>query len=234
MTRVLSLLLAACMLLMLAACGSTNETTHSNTAQNTGNNTGSFSSGGASASGETETDSGAEKKILVLYFSAQNAVDADVVSGATPRIDNTAATAYLANLIHEAVGGELAKISAVETYPAGYNETADQAKANADGDKRPAITVEVDPTDYDVLFIGYPIWWYTLPMEMYTFFDTYDLSGKTVIPFNTHAGSRDGGTYRTVRDMEPDAAVLDGLAVSGESVSKSADQVKNWLAGLAW
>ncbi|MBR5679016.1 MAG: hypothetical protein IKX19_00050 [Clostridia bacterium] len=229
MKKLLFLLLTAGLLVLLAACGGTEEAGTSNAGSNTGS-----SSPGASNAGQTETDSEAEKKILILYFSAQNAVDADVVSGATPRIDDLAATAYLANLIHEQVGGELARISAVETYPSGYNETADQAKKNADGDKRPAITVEADPSEYDVLFIGYPIWWYTLPMEMYTFFDTYDLSGKTIIPFNPHAGSRDGGTYRTVRDMEPDAAVLDGLAVNGESVKRSADQVGDWLAGLAW
>ena len=244
--RIIVLLLAATMLLSLAACGSntnepqnTSKVESSNTNESTTSNadtsaTDSMTSTEQTASGSGTTDpvQPAEKKVLVLYFSAQTAVEGDAISGATPRVSNMAATEYLSNMIHDQVGGDLYKIMAVEKYPIGYNETADQAKKNADGDKRPAITVDVNPADYDVIFIGYPIWWYTLPMEMYTFFDTYDLSGKTVIPFNTHAGSRDGGTYRTIKDMEPGATVLDGFNVNGGSVGSSADQVKAWLDGL--
>ncbi len=78
------------------------------------------------------------------------------------------------------------------------------------------------------------MWWYTLPMIMYTFFDTYNFSGKTIIPFNTHAGSSDGGTYQTIREFEPDATVKDGLAISGGSAfdGSTEDAVKSWLAGL--
>ncbi len=93
--------------------------------------------------------------------------------------------------------------------------------------------LNVNPEEYDVIFIGYPIWWYTLPMVLYTFFDTYDLAGKTIVPFNTHAGSGDGGTYNEIADFEPDAAVLDGLALSGSSVgADSAQQIDTWLSGL--
>ena len=238
MKKIITIILAAAMLFVLSACKNTNETGTTDVSQSSNNsvtastNNSTTTDSGTSVTDQTNSDSSAEIRILVLYFSAQTAVEADAISGATPRIDNIAATEYLAKIIHEQVGGELVKIAAVEKYPLGYNETADQAKANADSDKRPAITVDVDPSDYDVIFIGYPIWWYTLPMEMYTFFDTYDFSGKTIIPFNTHAGSRDGGTYETIKDLEPDAVVMDGLAISGESVKDSSDQVNDWLSGL--
>ena len=69
---------------------------------------------------------------------------------------------------------------------------------------------------------------------MQTFFDTYDLSGKTIIPFNTHAGSRDGGTYREIAALESNASVLDGLAIAGERASGAEKEVLNWLAGLGY
>lgn len=92
----------------------------------------------------------------------------------------------------------------------------------------------VDPTGYDIVFIGYPIWWYEMPMIMDTFFETYDFSGVTIIPFNTHAGSRDGGTYGDIRELEPNATVLDGLAISGSDAGKDSARtsVEEWLEGL--
>ena len=78
------------------------------------------------------------------------------------------------------------------------------------------------------------MWWYTIPMVLETFFDTYDLSGKTIVPFNTHAGSRDGGTYMTIQEREPDATVLDGLAISGSAAGSddSKAEIQEWLSGL--
>ena len=73
-----------------------------------------------------------------------------------------------------------------------------------------------------------------MPMIMQTFFDTYDFNGKTIIPFNNHAGSRDGGTYKDIAGLEPGATVLDGLAVSGERADSAEEDVKDWLAGLGY
>ena len=87
------------------------------------------------------------------------------------------------------------------------------AKKEHDEDQRPAIKNEIDIEGYDRIYIGYPMWWYTFPMIIYTFFDKYDFSGKTIIPFNTHMGSGDGGTYDTIRKLEPKAKVLTGLPV---------------------
>lgn len=86
---------------------------------------------------------------------------------------------------------------------------------------------------YDIIFIGYPIWWYQMPMILYTFFDEYDLSGKTIIPFNTHEGSGDSGTYQDIQKLEPNATVLDGLAIRGGNMSgNQSDTVRSFLEGL--
>jgi len=88
--------------------------------------------------------------------------------------------------------------------------------------------------DYDVIFIGYPIWWYTMPQAMYSFFEEYDFSGKTIIPFDTHYGSGNGGTFRRIAELEPDAEVKEGLAVHQNSVSSSRQTVVEWLEGLGY
>lgn len=111
-----------------------------------------------------------------------------------------------------------------------YNALAAYAKKEHDEDMRPAIKNEIPVKDYDNIFIGYPMWWYTFPMIVYTFFDKYDFSRKTIIPFNTHMGSGDGGTYRTIRKLEPGAKVLDGLPVPMNSAEKPDPAIiRTWL-----
>lgn len=145
-------------------------------------------------SGNVNVDS---SRVLVVYFS------------------ETGNTQRLAKLISDEVGGDFRRIETVKSYPTG--ETLfDYTKNERDEDARPELKdLNINMDDYDIIFVGYPIWWYTLPMPLYTFFDTYDFSGKTIIPFNTHEGSSDGGTYSTIKGWEPNATVLDGLAIRG-------------------
>ena len=84
------------------------------------------------------------------------------------------------------------------------------------------------------MFLGYPIWWGDMPTAVYTFMDSYDFSDKVVIPFNTHEGSGDGGTYDEIREFEPEATVLEGLAVRGGSVDRSGSDIDKWLAELSY
>ena len=89
--------------------------------------------------------------------------------------------------------GNVVRITPTEDYPLSYRDTADAAKKEADNEVHPAINdLDVDPTSYKTVFLGYPVWWYRMPMVLETLFDTYDFSGVTIIPFNTHEGSRDG------------------------------------------
>lgn len=133
------------------------------------------------------------------------------------------------------MGGDIEAITPSVDYPLEYDECIDVAKDETDSGARPAfVTLTADPESYDTIFIGYPVWWYTIPMVLETFFDQYDLSGKTIVPFNTHAGSRDGGTYTTIQEREPDAVVLDGLAVSGSSAGSddARTEITEWIKGL--
>ncbi len=186
----------------------------------------------------SKTDTSADKaenKTLILYFSAGNSKNSDAISSATPTGNGYYSTQQLAVLIHDEVGGDLVALTPTNAYPLGYDETADQAKDEADSNARPQFEdIGVNMEDYDTIYFGYPIWWYTVPMIVNTFFDTYDFSGKTIIPFNTHAGSGDGGTYNTIRELEPNADVKEGLAVSGSSVfdEETKQQVKDRLLGL--
>lgn len=172
---------------------------------------------------------------LVIYFSANNLNDVDAVSSATPMVGEESAVEWMANIIHDEVGGNLVQIVPSEDYPLEYDATADLAKTEADSDARPTFNnLDIDPTSYSRVFIGYPIWWYRMPMIMETFFDTYDFDGVTIIPFNTHLGSRNGGTYDMIRDREPGATVLEGIPISGSDVGKdsSKEDIIKWLNGL--
>ena len=133
-------------------------------------------------------------------------------------------------------GADLMEIEPVVPYDSDrnhYNALAKLAKQEHDSNARPAIKNEIPIEDYDTIFVGYPMWWYTFPMILYTFFDKYDFSGKTIVPFNTHMGSRDGGTYRTIRQLEPNASVLAGLPVEMSDAERGpAKAVEKWLKSL--
>lgn len=182
-----------------------------------------------------ESDANADgSSILIAYFSPANADTVDAISSATPRVGDVSSMEYVAQLIGGQVNADMAKIVPKDPYPTVYEEAADRAKAEQDEDARPEFTLDVNPEDYDVIFVGYPIWWFHMPMVMQTFFDTYDFSGKTIIPFNNHAGSRDGGTYGDIAELEPNANVLDGLAINGEKASDAQSDVQSWLSGLGY
>lgn len=232
MKRILTVIISAAMVLSLAACSAAES---SAPAQETKVQSSEISSSAAETKSDaSKTDSTDEKKILTVYFSADNN-NTDTVTGATPTIDNSAVTKYIAQQINSSVGGEIAPIIPEEDYPTGYDAVADQAKSERDEGARPKFTVSVNPEEYDVIFVGYPVWWYELPMVMDTFFETYDFSGKTIIPFNTHEGSRDGGTYDQIREFEPNAEVIDGFNITGSTDSGEIDSsVKEWLDGLEY
>lgn len=232
MKRILTVIISAAMVLSLAACSAAES---SAPAQETKVQSSEISSSAAETKSDaSKTDSTDEKKILTVYFSADNN-NTDTVTGATPTIDNSAVTKYIAQQINSSVGGETAPIIPEEDYPTGYDAVADQAKSERDEGARPKFTVSVNPEEYDVIFVGYPVWWYELPMVMDTFFETYDFSGKTIIPFNTHEGSRDGGTYDQIREFEPNAEVINGFNITGSTDSGEIDSsVKEWLDGLEY
>ena len=236
MKRTVTLLLAASMIFSLAACGSKNNSTAQQTQALENREPAAASAEPTSTDADPAQPETAdtEQKILIAFFSPANSDTVDSVSSATPRAQSVSSVEYLVQRIGEQVDADVARIIPVDAYPLPYQEAADLALAQQNANERPAFILDADPEAYDVLFIGYPVWWYHLPMIMQTFFETYDLSGKTIIPFNTHGGSRDSGTYRDIAALEPGAVVEEGLAVHGERVEKADNSVADWLAKLGY
>ena len=154
-------------------------------------------------------------KELVLYFSVYGTAK------------------LVAEEIAKQTGADMQEIVPVTPYDGNrdhYPALHRVAQKEHDEDQRPAIKNEIDVAGYDRIYIGYPMWCYTFPMIIYTMFDQYDFSGKTIIPFNTHMGSRDGGTYQTIRELEPNANVLKGLPVEMRDAEKGVSAaVEKWL-----
>lgn len=157
-------------------------------------------------------------KELVLYFSVYGTAK------------------LVAEEIAKQTGADIQEIVPVTPYDGNrdhYPSLQRLAQREHDEDQRPAIRDEIDIAGYDRIYIGYPMWCYTFPMIIYTLFDKYDFSGKEVVPFNTHMGSRDGGTYQTIRELEPNAKVLEGLPVEMSDAEKGVPEaIASWLAGL--
>lgn len=158
------------------------------------------------------------KKALVLYFSVYGTAE------------------KTAKEIAKQTGADIQEIVPAEPYDSNrdhYNALARRAKKEHDDDVRPAIRNPISIDDYDTIFIGYPMWWYTFPMIIYTLFDQLDFNGKTIVPFNTHMGSGDGGTYKTIKKLEPEARVLEGLPIEMSDAEKGdAEAIHNWLERL--
>ena len=167
---------------------------------------------GASAAGA------AEGKTLVAYFSWSGN------------------TASVAKAIAGALGAELFEIKTTKPYPEDYNATLDVAKAEQGRNTRPELSTHVgDMGQYDTIFLGYPNWWGTLPMPIFTFLEEYDFSGKRVIPFVTHGGSSFGRSLGDIRKLAPKANLEEkGLSVRGTSASGAGNQVIAWLEGLGF
>lgn len=180
---------------------------------------------------------GENHHILVAYFSEplpDNGVDAAtsasrlIVNG-----DLYGSVEYMATVIGEATGGDMVRIQTATPYPEDYSSLADQANQERQNDVHPALATNIENfADYDVIFVGYPIWWYQMPMAMYSFFDAYDFSGKTIVPFSSHGGSGWSGTVDDIADMEPGATMVNGYSISRNSVAGSEEGIREWLQSI--
>ncbi|WP_018885753.1 flavodoxin [Paenibacillus massiliensis] len=156
-----------------------------------------------------------DQKILIAYFS---------ISGNTETI---------ANQIQETVGGDIFKIETVVPYPADYDALTDQAQQEQNDNYRPELANQVDNLEsYDVIFLGYPNWWGTIPMALFTFLEENDLSGKTIVPFTTHDGSGFGRSIADIEKLSPQSTIVDGFSVRGRSADSAQEDVAEWLADL--
>lgn len=166
------------------------------------------------------------KKTLIAYYSrkGQNYANGKIMN--LP-VGNTS---IAARFIQELTDGTLFEIETVKSYPSDYTETTKVAQMEFRNNERPELTDRIsDMDDYDVIFLGYPNWWGTMPMAVFTFLDSYDFSGKTIIPFCTHEGSGLGNSERDIAKLCPDAVVLKGLAIKGSSVNQAKNNIAVWI-----
>lgn len=145
-------------------------------------------------------------------------------------------TMIVAKMIVAATGADLFEIRPAKAYPESYDETTDVAKKELRAGARPELAEDKDIGAYDTVFLGYPIWWGEMPTAVFTFLESHDWKGKTVIPFATHEGSGMGRTQESLRKTLPDATILSGLAVRGAVAQNERAQaqqaVTEWLAKL--
>ncbi len=179
------------------------------------------------------TSQNAKGKSLVVYFSVPETDGVDASSGASRLVSNDKVmgnTQYIASIISEATGSDLFEIKTVHTYPGSHKALINAAKVEINNNTRPKLATHIkNLNNYDIVFVGFPNWWYDMPMPLYSFFDEYDFSDKTVIPFCTHGGSRFSDAIKTIRGLEPKASVLDGYAIPRDRVSEAKPNVLNWL-----
>lgn len=157
-------------------------------------------------------------KNLILYFS---------VFGSTKAF---------AEMVHQKVGGDLIELEPVRPYETDYKQLlAFSKKEIDDGVLTPFKELNIDISEYDNIFVGYPMWWYTYPPILKLFFKKYGMTGKTIIPFNTHEGSGTGGTYAMIRKDVPEAKVLEGLAIRGGAMGESQRaKINDWLKSIGF
>ncbi len=177
---------------------------------------------------DTDTEDGS--KILVAFFSR---ADENYGVGYIEKGN----THIIADMIAEELGADSFEIVRITPYPAEYSACTEEAKSEQNSNARPELTATVENFgDYDTIFLGYPNWWGDMPMPVYTFLEGYDFSGKTVIPFCTHAGSGLSGTVNTLKNKLSGATVLDGFAIAGTTAQNDHDNAKNavleWLTEL--
>ena len=245
----LAVLLLSTVLLFLTACGSSQAPYEPSNSSAVSSSAGSNVQTPATPPEVNDTSSGVSSStdaptvgnnVLVVWFSRVGITpfddSVDAVSSASVNIRDGELVGnmqYLAEFIGAETDGDLFQIITEKEYPTDYRDTTDLAAEEQENGERPALTSHVENMEqYDVIFLGYPNWWGTLPQAVVTFLEEYDFSGKTIIPYCSHGGSRLGSGPRDIAALCPNATLLDGLAVSGSSVSSAQKDVQDWLAGL--
>jgi flavodoxin len=165
------------------------------------------------------------KNILIVYLS---------------RTGNTKA---IAEIIQKKVGGKLVALELQKPYPDNYQAIVQQVAAENEAGYLPPLKTKIESMEgYDVVFLGFPTWGMQLPPPMKSFLRQYDLSGKTIVPFNTNAGYGEGSSFETIKQLCPNSQVLEGfvtkggeervgklLVITGKKAEEASTAVTRWL-----
>lgn len=162
---------------------------------------------------------------IIVYFSRAGE---NYVSGAlkTLAVGNTQVAA---EILREITGADIFRIEPVQHYSDSYNECIEQAKQDNQNNARPALKALPDSLDgYDTIYLGYPNYWGTMPMCVFTFLENFDFGGKTIKPFCTHEGSGLGTSESDIKKLCPGAKVEKGLAIHGSRMNGARVQLEKW------
>lgn len=153
--------------------------------------------------------------ILIVYFS------------------KTGNTRQVAEYIQSSTGGNLVELKTINEYPQEYHAATITAKQEKETNARPVLKTKIDNIDkYDIIFIGFPIWWSYTPMAIATFLESYDLSGKKIIPFCTHGGGGVGEAFNYIRELTPNCSYSEGFVSYDGHASSIKSNIDKWLKGI--
>ena len=246
MKKVFALLTAASVLLSLAACGTAEnrEGSEQTAAESPSPETEDPSleaevSGSGSEPSETDgEDSGQTQNgsILVAFFSwAENAVlDEDVDAVSSPSVISPGNVQQLAGWVQEETGGDLFSIRVADPYPSDWDECLARANQERGDNARPELVENVDNLDqYDTVFLGYPNWWYGVPMALLSFLEENDLSGKQVYLFCSHGTGGLANSVELITEAAPDAVISDNIFdCYEEDAASSREDIQGWVREL--
>ena len=214
MKKLISTLLIAAVMLTLISCGTAPD---------------AESTPGAAA----PVDGG---EVLVAYFSwADNAILADDVDAvSSPSVISPGNVQQLAGWVQEATSGDIFSIRVTEPYPSGWDECLSRANEERGEDARPELVDDVEDLErYETIFLGYPNWWYGVPMALLSFLETHDLSGKQVYLFCSHGTGGLANSVSIITDAAPEAIISDDIFdCHEEDAPDSHDAVTSWVQGL--
>ena len=163
------------------------------------------------------------KKILIAYYSRRGL---NYVNGSIVNLKE-GNTEVIARKIVDQLEADVFQIDTVKSYPLDYMETTEVSKQELRANVRPELTAKVEQMDdYDVIILGYPNWWGTMPMAVFHFLEQYDFAGKTIVPYCTHEGSKMGHSVADIKKLCPDANVTMGVAIHGASSAYANKEVE--------
>ena len=164
-------------------------------------------------------------KKLVVYFSHKGE---NYSKGRIVNLEK-GNTEIAAEIISSIIEADIFEIVADKKYPIKYDDCIEIAKKELRENSRSKLKDNIDIKEYDIIFVGYPNWWGTMPMPVWTFLEEKDFTNKKVLPFCTHEGSGLGKSESDIKKLTGGAEVLKGLAINGSEVNNSEKQIKKWL-----